>query len=407
VIDATAEQSAHNVARNADEYEVVVVGAGLAGGSLALRLARAGVKVALIDPAKFPREKICGEFLSPECWAVFDRLGLTEEIERLDFHPIRRVRLTTPRGRVLESEFSDPDGRPALGLGRAALDHLILRAAAREGAVVLESTRVKEPILRDGRVVGVIARKGSDEPVELRAAVTVAADGRNSALVPKTGVSTPRSWFRSRYFGLKRHLSVPEENAEPEGTVGLHLVAGGYVGTCRIETGMTNLCGLLPESVLRQHRGDLDRLATAVFPGNALLGRMWESAAPLGAWKTVADVQVLTASPKLPGILYAGDSQGTIDPLGGQGMTLALLGAEMLAPFVTRALVEGGAGIALQRDYSAAWRRRFDRRIMLCRAFHHALVNPWVVDVGSVCSRISPRLVALGYRLTREPAPAS
>ncbi len=180
-------------------------------------------------------------------------------------------------------------------------------------------------------------------PSNSRALMTIAADGRNSALVPKTGVVRPRSRFRARFFGLKRHCSVPDPTAEPEGTVGLHLIAGGYVGTCRIETGMTNLCGLLPESVLRRYRGDLDRLAAAVFPGNTTLGRLWESATPLGAWKTVADVQVTVATPQTPGIFYAGDCQGTIDPLGGQGMTLALLGAEMLAPFVTRALVQGGA----------------------------------------------------------------
>src|SRR5262249_13736009 len=98
---------------------------------------------------------------------------------------------------------------------------------------------------------------------------------------------------------------------------------------------------------------------------------------------------------------------GTIDPLGGQGMTLALLGAEMLAPFVTRSLALGHASASVQRAYGAAWHRRFDRRITLCRAFHHLLVNPWVVDAGSLLSALAPRLLALGYRQTRDRAAAS
>ncbi len=61
-----------------DRFDVVIAGAGLAGSSLALRLARAGVAVALLDPSRFPRDKICGEFLSPECWDAFDDLGLTD-----------------------------------------------------------------------------------------------------------------------------------------------------------------------------------------------------------------------------------------------------------------------------------------------------------------------------------------
>lgn len=384
-------------------FDVAIVGAGLAGGSLALRLASDGVKVALIDQGRFPREKVCGEFLSPECWGVFDRLGLTGEVERLGYHPIRRARITTPSGRVLEAELTDPDGLPGIGLGRSALDDLIALAAQAAGAELIEQSRVKEPLLLNDCVAGVSARQGADEPFNVSAAVTVAADGRHSPLVHRTGTTRTRSWFRPRYFGLKRHLLASEREPESDGIVGLHLVAGGYIGTCRIEAGMTNLCGLLPESILRQHRGNLDRMADIVFAGNAVLGRLWHSAPRASEWKTVADVRVVVSTPGLPGILYAGDSQGTIDPLGGQGMTLALLGAEMLAPYVTRALDEGGVGTILQRAYAADWHRRFNRRIMLCRAFHHILVNPWIVDAGTRFSTIAPRLLTLAYSQTRDP----
>lgn len=383
-------------------FDVAIVGAGLAGGSLALRLARAGVKVALIDQTRFPRDKLCGEFLSPECWGVFERLRLRGDVERLGYHPIRRVRITTPHGRALEADFTDPDGLPGIGLGRSALDDLIAAAARAAGVEMIDQARVKEPFLLDGRVAGVVARRGADEPFVVRATVTIAADGRHSALVQRTGTTATRSWFRPRYFGLKRHLHVSGSDPEPDGMVGLHLVAGGYVGTCRIETGMTNLCGLLPESVLKKHRGDLDRLAERIFPGNDVLGRLWHSARPAGEWKTVADVRVGVSTPTLPGVLYAGDSQGTIDPLGGQGMTLALLGAEMLAPFVTRALAAGCVGGTLQKEYAADWHRRFDRRITLCRAFHHVLIHPWLVDAGSRFSAVAPRLLALCYSQTRD-----
>lgn len=386
-------------------FDVVIAGAGLAGGTLALRLARGGARVMVIDPARFPRDKLCGEFLSPECWGVFDRLGLAGSVERLGYHPIRRVRVTTPRGRVLESEFAGPDGVPGIALSRASLDDLILRTARDAGAVVMEGTRVRGPLLRDGFVSGVVVRRGADEPFDVPATVTVAADGRHSPLVQRTGVTRTRSRFRPPLFGLKRHLTVAEGDSEPSGTVGLHLVPGGYVGACRVETGLTNLCGLLPESVLRRHRGDLNRLADIVFPANAALDQLWRSGRPAGTWKTIAGVRVETSTPSVPGILYAGDGQGTIDPLGGQGMTMALLGAEMLAPLVTRALSEGGVNAWLQRDHDRAWHRRFDRRVSLCRAFHHALVNPWLVDAASAFRTLAPRLLALGFHQTRDSLP--
>ncbi len=386
-------------------FDVAIAGAGLAGGSLALSLARAGARVALLDPASFPREKLCGEFLSPECWGVFERLGLTAGIEALGYHPIERVRITTPRGRVLESDFTGPDGLPGIGLSRGALDHLIVQSARSAGVVVLEKSRVKGPLVRDGKVVGILARQGAAEPFEVPATITIAADGRHSALVKQTGQVRARSRFRPALFGLKHHVHIPDRLSEPIGTVGLHLLHGGYVGACRVETSVTNLCGLLPESILKRHRGDLDRLARDVFPANPVLDRLWQSGTPLGDWKTISDVRVQASTPSLPGILYAGDAQGTIDPLGGQGMTMALLGAAMLAPMVTHALSKNGADADLQRLFKTAWHRRFDQRIRLCRVFHHILINPRLVDAASIFSNLAPRLLALGFNQTRDSVP--
>jgi flavin-dependent dehydrogenase len=123
----------------------------------------------------------------------------------------------------------------------------------------------------------------------------------------------------------------------------------------------------------------------------------------MGGWKTVAGVRVAVARPERAGILFAGDCQGTIDPLGGQGMTMALLGAELLAPFLLKALASpSGADAPLQRDYEAAWRGRFDRRVRLCRAFHHVLVNPALLDLGSIFPAFATRLLAGCYDRTRD-----
>ena len=387
-------------------FDVVIAGAGLAGGTLALRLARAGARVALVDPSRFPRDKLCGEFLSPECWGVFDRLGLSAGVRRLASQAIHTMRITTRRGRAVVADLTGDDGRPGIGVSRSALDDLVIKAAEAAGAEVFEGFRVSAARLEGGSVCGLLARSGVDGPVELRAAVTVAADGRRSPLVQRTGAIRARNRFRPRHFGLKRHLVVDSDSAsEPPGTVGLHLVEGGYVGACRVEGGWTNLCGLLPQSTLQKHRGDLDRLAADVFSENPALARLWASARPAGEWKTVADVRVEASRPSTRGIFYAGDAQGTIDPLGGQGMTMALLGAEMLAGYVRRALSNSGGGASepLQSAYVAEWHRRFDRRVRLCRAFHHVLVSPWLIDGLSLLRSLGPKLLTLGFDRTRDP----
>ena len=385
-------------------FDVVIAGAGLAGGSLALRLARAGLNVALVDSSQFPRDKVCGEFLSPECWEALDDLGLTGAIDALGYHPIHRVRISTPRGREVVAEVVGPDGRPGLGLSRYALDDLLVREARAAGATILEGHRVIGPIVAEGRVAGVEVRTPTHENLAIRAAVTVAADGRQSTLVKLTGTTRGRSWFRPRLFGLKRHFQLddPDHGEEP-GTVGLHLIAGGYGGTCRVEGGSTNLCSLLPESTVRARRGDLDRVAAECLGTNPVLARLLAGPHEATAWKTIAGVQVQTSRPALPGILYAGDGQGTVDPLGGQGMTMALLGTADLAPLVKAAVGSGlGVGRDLQERWERTWTRRFRRRITLCRAFHHFLIRPGLTDAVSLVGPLGPRALALGFGLTRE-----
>ena len=387
-------------------FDVAIAGAGLAGSSLALRLAAAGMRVALLDQGHFPREKLCGEFLSPEAWVALGRLGLGEAVAATGYQPIRLVRLSTPRGRVVEADVVGPDNLPGIGLSRSRLDALLVGRAVAAGAELFEGARGGGPILEDGRVVGLTARDASPTPFEVRAAVVVAADGRHSGLVRRTGVTRARSRFRARSFGLKRHLvSGAPDVSEPEGTVGLHALPGGYVGTCRVEGTLSNLCALLPESSLRRHKGDLDRLAEVEFGRNPALARLWGSSTPNGGWKTVSGVRVETSTPKIPGIFYAGDCRGTVDPLGGQGMTMALLGAEFLSPFVREAVRLGVASVRLQREYEATWHRRFDRRIALCRAFHHALVNPSTIDLASRLGGFGPRLLSACYGWTRDHHP--
>jgi len=384
-------------------FDVAIAGAGLAGASLALRLGRSGARVALVDAATFPRDKLCGEFLSPESWGVLGRLGLADDVDRLGYHPIRRVRLSTPRGRVIDAEFAPAGSPPGIGLSRSALDTLLVDRARAAGVAVVEGTRVGGPIIEEGRVVGIAGRHAEAGRVEIRARVVVAADGRHSRLVDATGRSRVRSLFRPRLFGLKRHLEIDgPADFEPEWTVGLHLVPGGYAGTCRVEGGIVNVCALIPEAAARASRGDLDRVAGDHLASNPSIARLWGAGRPWGPWKTVSGVRVESATPALAGIFYAGDCRGTVDPLGGQGMTMALLGAEVLAPFVASAVAAGTAGRTLQRAYDDAWHARFIRRITLCRAFHHALLHPALIDLASRRPREAENFLARCFDWTRD-----
>ena len=123
-------------------YDVVIAGSGLAGGSLAVRLARSGARVAVIDPGTFPRDKLCGEYLSPEGGAALERLHLADAVAKLGAHPIRRVRITTPRGRELVAEVID--AYRAMLLEREALTRDGLEVARADAAVALNTLKTLE-----------------------------------------------------------------------------------------------------------------------------------------------------------------------------------------------------------------------------------------------------------------------
>ena len=125
--------------------EVVVVGGGPAGASAAIRLARRGIDVWVLDRARFPRAKPCGEFLSPGATPILEELGVREAVEAAGALRLERVRIDA-HGAVVELEFPSGEGAPPWGysLSRHALDAILLDAARAAGARVLEETRVED-----------------------------------------------------------------------------------------------------------------------------------------------------------------------------------------------------------------------------------------------------------------------
>ena len=327
--------------------DVVVAGAGPAGSVTALLLARAGLRVRIVERARFPRRKVCGEYLAAGAVDALERLGLADAVAP---HAMRLsgVRLCAAGVPVVTLPFA----RRALSCTREQLDATLLDAARAAGAV-LERARVEDVVLDAGRCVGVRVRDESGELGERRAAVVIGADGSGSVVARKLGLAT-------RAHGGRYAVGGHYEGFTTDGHIEMYAGGGAYFALNPIDAQRTNVMVVVPRTQLARWSADVDAGlggAAAVLGGGR---RSFEGAVRVGPRVSSGPLAYRTRSPVAPGALLVGDAAGFVDPFTGQGVLLALTGAERAAHAV---LARDHEAYAAWRSSDAAWRARLCRTI--------------------------------------------
>src|SRR3954469_24663991 len=152
------------------EFDAIVVGGGPAGASAAVHLAASGARVLLAERERFPREKLCGEFISPECLEHFARLGVLEEMEQGGGARVSETVFYAPSGRgvAVPSAWFGGHGGDALGLSRAEMDARLLARAREVGVTVIEEAGLASLIVEGASVRGVRLHAEGDKLNEFR-----------------------------------------------------------------------------------------------------------------------------------------------------------------------------------------------------------------------------------------------
>lgn len=341
-----------------ERREVVVAGGGPAGAACALELRRLGHDVLLLEAARFPRDKVCGEGVSPEAWPALERLGLSAPVRALLPQPLLGMRLRSPAG--VESRGQYGNGRAGFALPRRKLDAVLLEGAAAGGVEVRQGLRVTAPLLEGRRVAGVRleARDGSESAVAAR--LVVGAEGRGSPLARRLGLLRPHRWLRK--FAARGYWEGVA-GLEPFGE--LHVTGGGYCGLAPLSGTRANVTFVLDQRALRVARGDLPayyRRELGRWP--ALLERLSGARLeepPRALGPLALDSRACWA----PGLLLVGDAAGFFDPFTGEGVTLALRSAAWAARAAHAALAAGTledlGGYARERHLATRDKFRLNR----------------------------------------------
>lgn len=354
------------------EIDVAIIGAGPAGSTLATLLARRGARVALFDRDTFPRDKLCGEFLSYDALPILEPLGVLDAIDRAGAPRIERCRVV---GSKRTYELALPHA--ARGVSRLFLDDLLIRTAAAAGALRHDGTTVTS--LQD-----------------VNARVTVGAWGRWG----RFDQQLDRAFVRDRShrnFGFKRHY----RGAVPSDTIELYSFDRGYLGVNSVEGGITNICGLVHASRLAGHKGRWDSFVETIRSEEPRLETLYSRHEPAQEHYLSSEPVIFRARSAVEGgVFMIGDASGVLDPLTGNGMAMAIQSALLAAPVLLRLLETPSRRTELENEYRALHRRFFAKRIAWSRRVALLLSRPRLLDASLAALR-TPRIGELFLTRTR------
>lgn len=352
-------------------YDVLVIGAGPAGSAAAWRLAKAGVRVALVEQHVFPREKVCGDALIRDALDAIDVMGLGVDVaneawrmDGLDLYAPNDLRVE------LKGEF--------LCLPRARFDTLLLDAAVAAGARFLDGLTAVGPVIDAGAVVG--ARFRDDFTTKTIAARhTLLATGANATLLRAFGLAAER---RSVAVAGRAYFRVPDDLAGrvPHLCIAYsrYLCPGyGWIfpgpDNC-FNVGVGSFSGALRAASLQKL---WHTFTTSFAPAVELVTRSRQitpfRGAPLRTGLTGADLG-------RPGLVAIGEAAATTYPCTGEGIGKAMESGLLAGAFVAQALSADRVPADTHSAYGAEFRRRFVDRYRAYRLGEEWTSRPWIVN---------------------------
>ncbi len=370
-----------------NQYQIGIIGGGLAGLTLSIQMADAGYSCILFEKHKYPFHKVCGEYISMESWDFLQRLGLN--LSEMNLPKIKKLNVSSPSGKRLEHKL-DLGG---FGISRFLLDSKLAEIAVNKGVKLIDDCKVNDVTFHNDSFT-IDSEKGN-----YSSTICVGAWGKNSNLDNKLArwFTTNRYKRHKNYVGIKYHINIDF----PNDLIELHNFKNGYCGISKIENNTYCFCYLTDSQNLKNNNGDIKKMEENVLMKNPFLKKYFTEATFLFE-KPVAVSQIKIGYKKAVenNILMLGDAAGSIAPLCGNGMSMAMRSSFFLNQLLINYFNKKITRSELENKYEKLWKSEFKKRIDFSVYLQYLLKNEFITNIAIILLKTIPLLRNAIIKLT-------
>lgn len=363
-------------------YDVAIIGGGLAGLALAIDLKKRNHSVLVIEKGEYPRHKVCGEYISMESHRYL--MELCPALQPLDLPLITEFKLTSGNNHSFNTSL-DLGG---FGISRFLLEDLLYQEAVQQGVDFILKTKATS-----------IVHENSEFTISTTSAAYTAslvcnATGRKSNLRTVKETQQP---IKTNYVGVKYHVQLPRQKNRIE----IHNFPGGYCGISNIEEGKSCLCYIVNAAKLKAANNSIPLLESTFLHQNRALKNIFTTADfLLPEPVTVSGINFRIKSPIDNQVFYLGDAAGSMAPVTGNGMSMALRSAAHLGEDIHAYFNHALDKNELQHRYQSFWNQEYANRIKLSRYLQKLSEYPFLSNNTIKLFKVFPPLAKLIIKQT-------
>jgi menaquinone-9 beta-reductase len=366
-------------------FDCAIIGGGLGGLCLAIQLADKNRRVILFEKNEYPFQRVCGEYISMESWDFLVSLGLP--LARMNLPIINQLGISSEKGFMMNSDLK----LGGFGISRLTLDNELYKIAISKNVVVLQNCKVTS--VTNGTISEIITSNAT-----YAAKIICGAFGKYTPTFAQNVNKISLRTNGVNYIGVKYHIKSNLNNNRIE----LHNFKAGYCGISRVDNDHYCLCYLTNADNLKDSGGKIDVMEKQILYKNPFLKKYFTESdfvnpTPL----VVSNVQFSSKQTNVNGIFLLGDAAGSITPLCGNGMSMAMRSSKILAQLLESYFDTAITMNQLISEYDRLWRKNFKTRITagfyLLNLFGKNITTHLSLKLLNNFPRITQKLISLTH----------